>query len=185
MLLALLGGSPVEVTAVFAALALFRAPYQVALGMLPQLTERVTTYVVADAVERLRALARGLAVVTVVAVPLAGLFGAVLGPWLLRLVFGSTVDVSAEVAAAVAAGSTLAVANVVLMVAALAERPAAPGRGRLGGGGRRRGRGRVAAGGPRAGAAHGGRLPRRRGRRRDRAGGRGARSLRLGGPARA
>ncbi len=124
VLLALIGGSPMEVTALFAALALFRAPYQVALGVLPQLTERVTTYVVADAVERLRALARGLAVVTVVAVPLAGLFGAVLGPWLLRLVFGSTVDVGAEVAAMVSAGSTLAVANVVLMVAALVgERP--------------------------------------------------------------
>ena len=38
VLLALLGGSPVEVTALFAALALFRAPYQVALGVLPQLT---------------------------------------------------------------------------------------------------------------------------------------------------
>ena len=57
---------------------------------------------------------------TVVAVPLAGAFGALLGPWLLRLVFGSTVDVTSEVAAVLAAGSTLAVANVVLMVAALA-----------------------------------------------------------------
>jgi len=124
VLLALLGGSPMEVTALFAALALFRAPYQVALGVLPQLAERVTTYVATDAVDRLRALARWLAVVTVVAVPLAGVFGAVIGPWLLRLVFGSSVDVGAEVAAVVAAGSTLAVANVVLMVAALVgERP--------------------------------------------------------------
>ncbi|RYC07132.1 lipopolysaccharide biosynthesis protein [Nocardioides zhouii] len=124
VLLALLGGSPAEVTAMFAALALFRAPYMVVLGTLPQLTERVTTYVVAGAVDRLRSLARGLAVVTVVAVPLAGAFGAVLGPWLLRLVFGSTVDVTSAVAAVLAAGSTLAVANVVLMVAALAgDRP--------------------------------------------------------------
>ncbi|MBL0748389.1 hypothetical protein [Nocardioides baculatus] len=124
VLLALLGGSPVEVTAMFAALALFRAPYMVALGMLPQLTERVTTYVVAGAVDRLRSLARGLAALTVVAVPLAGLFGWLLGPWLLRLVFGSTVDLGAGVAAVIAAGCTLAVANVVVMVAALAgDRP--------------------------------------------------------------
>ena len=124
VMLALLGGSPVEVTAMFAALALFRAPYMVVLGTLPQLTERVTTYVVSGAVDRLRSLARGLAVVTVVAVPLAGAFGALLGPGLLRLVFGSTVDVTSEVAAVLAAGSTLAVANVLLMVAALAgERP--------------------------------------------------------------
>lgn len=124
VLLALLGGSPVEVTAMFAALALFRAPYMVALGMLPQLTERVTTYVVAGAVDRLRSLARGLAALTVVAVPLAGLFGWLLGPWLLRLVFGSTIDLGAGVAAVIAAGCTLAVANVVVMVAALAgDRP--------------------------------------------------------------
>lgn len=124
VLLALLGGSAVEVTAMFAALALFRAPYMVVLGTLPQLTERLTTYVVSGAVDRLRALARGLAALTVVMVPLAGVFGAVLGPWLLRLVFGSTVVVGPEVAAMVAAGCTLAVANVVLMVAALAgDRP--------------------------------------------------------------
>lgn len=124
VLLALLGGSPVEVTAMFAALALFRAPYMVVLGTLPQLTERVATYVVTGAVDRLRSLAGGLAVVTVVAVPLAGAFGALLGPSLLRLVFGSTVDVTSDVAAVLAAGSTLAVANVVLMVAALAgDRP--------------------------------------------------------------
>ncbi len=120
VLLALLGGSPVEVTAMFAALALFRAPYMVVLGTLPQLTERVTTYVVSGAVDRLRALARGLAVVTVVAVPLAAVFGALLGPWLLRLVFGSSVEVTSAVAAVLAAGSTLAVANVVMVVAALA-----------------------------------------------------------------
>ena len=120
VLLALLGGSPVEVTAMFAALALFRAPYMVVLGTLPQVTERVTSYVVSGAVDRLRTLARGLAVVTVVAVPLAAVFGAVLGPWLLRLVFGSSVEVSPEVAAVLAAGSTTAVANVVVMVAALA-----------------------------------------------------------------
>ncbi|MCF6379262.1 hypothetical protein L2K70_16750 [Nocardioides KLBMP 9356] len=124
VLLALLGGSPLEVTAMFAALALFRAPYMVVLGTLPQLTERVTTHVVTGAVDRLRLLARRLAVVTVVAVPLAGLFGWALGPWLLRLVFGSTVDVGAGVAGVIASACTLAVANVVVMVAALAgDRP--------------------------------------------------------------
>ncbi len=145
VLLALLGGSPMEVTALFAALALFRAPYQVALGMLPQLTERVTTYVVSDAVERLRALARGLAVVTVVAVPLAGLFGAVLGPWLLRLVFGSTVDVGAEVAAVVAAGQHAGRRQRGPDGRRPRRRASAPGRGCVGAGGPRRGRRR---GGP-------------------------------------
>jgi O-antigen/teichoic acid export membrane protein len=120
VLLALLGGSPVEVTATFAALALFRAPYQVVLGALPQVTQQVTTHVASGQLDRLRSLARGLVGVTLVAVGLAALFGGLLGPSVLRLVFGSSVVVSSTVAAVVAAGCTLAVANVVLMVAALA-----------------------------------------------------------------
>ena len=120
VLLALLGGSPVEVTSTFAALALFRAPYQVVLGALPQLTQQVTVHVVAGRLDRLRAMGRALAVVTVVTACLAAAVGAVAGPWLLRLVFGGSVVVSSTVAALVAAGCTLAVANVVLMVAALA-----------------------------------------------------------------
>jgi hypothetical protein len=120
VLLALLGGAPVEVTATFAALALFRAPYQVVLGALPQLTQQVTTHVVAGRLDRLRTMGRALAAVAVVGACLAALFGAVLGPWLLRLVFGDSVVVSSGVAALVASGCTLAVANVVLMVAALA-----------------------------------------------------------------
>lgn len=124
VLLALLGGSPVEVTAMFAALALFRAPYMVVLGTLPQLTQRVTADLVSGRVDHLRSLGRGLALLTVVGVPAAGAFGALLGPWLLRLVFGSTVEVGSPVAAVLAAGCTLAVANVVLMVTALAgDRP--------------------------------------------------------------
>ena len=39
---ALAGGAPGEVTTLFAALALFRAPYMLALGMVAQLTTRVT-----------------------------------------------------------------------------------------------------------------------------------------------
>jgi hypothetical protein len=124
VLLALLGGSPVQVTAMFAALALFRAPYMVVLGTLPQLTQRVTADLVSGRVDHLRSLARGLALVTVVGVPAAGAFGALMGPWLLGLVFGSTVEVGSSVAAVIAAGCTLAVANVVLMVTALAgDRP--------------------------------------------------------------
>jgi O-antigen/teichoic acid export membrane protein len=124
VLLALLGGSPVEVTAMFAALALFRAPYMVVLGTLPQVTQRVTADLVSGRVDHLRSLMRGLAVVTVLGVPAAGAFGALLGPWLLRLVFGSSVEVGPALAAVLAAGCTLAVANVVLMVTALAgDRP--------------------------------------------------------------
>jgi hypothetical protein len=126
VLLALLGGSPREVTAMFAALALFRAPYMVALGSVPQLTLWVTRHTVAGEYAALRSLLRGLIVVTVVAVALAGVLGALLGPAVLHLVFGDTVDLSSNQAVVLAVGCTLAVTNLVLMVSTLARgRPAA------------------------------------------------------------
>jgi O-antigen/teichoic acid export membrane protein len=125
VLVALLGGTPAEVTAMFAALALFRAPYMVVLGVLPQVTQVVTGHVVAGAGEALRRLGRAWLACAVVVVPLAVLVGALAGPALLRAVFGSTVEVSTTTAALVAAGCALALVNVVAMVAALAQDRAA------------------------------------------------------------
>jgi O-antigen/teichoic acid export membrane protein len=125
VLLALSGGSPREVTAMFAALALFRAPYMLALGSVPQLTLRIAQRTKAGEHTVLRSLATRLLLSTVVAVLLAGVLGAWLGPPLLRLVFGETVDVPAVHAALLAVGCTLAVSNLVLMVGTLAQdRPA-------------------------------------------------------------
>ena len=121
VLLALLGGSPRQVTAMFAALALFRAPYMVALGSVPQLNLLVTRHSVAGEYAALRSLARGLAALTAVALVLAGVLGALLGPAVLRLVFGESVDISSGLAAVLAIGCTLAVANLALMVSALAQ----------------------------------------------------------------
>ena len=73
----------------------------------------------------LRSLLRVLGLVAVVAVALAGVLGALLGPEALYLVFGDSVDVSSSLAGALAVGSTVAVANLALMVSALAQdRPA-------------------------------------------------------------
>ena len=125
VLLALTGGTAREVTVLFAALALFRAPYMVALGSVPQLTVRVTQRSLAGEHHALRALLRGLLGVTVVAALLAGVFGAWAGPWVLRLVFGHSVVLSPSHASVVAVGCTVAVANLVLMVMALGQdRPA-------------------------------------------------------------
>ena len=121
VLLALAGGAPHEVTSMFAALALFRAPYVVAVGSVPQLTVRVTQRSLAGEQTALRTLVRSLLVVTVVAAGVAGLVGAWIGPELLRLVFGDTVEVPAGQAAVMVAGCTVAVANLLLMVVALAE----------------------------------------------------------------
>ncbi|HEY0645478.1 MAG TPA: hypothetical protein VGD39_18830 [Nocardioides sp.] len=125
VLLALLGGSPAEVTALFATLALFRAPYMVVLGTLPHVTHTVTGLVVAGEVATLRSLARRLAVLGSVTVALAAVLGWTIGPVLVRAVFGSTVEVGVGPAAVVATGCALALVNVVLMVGALAhDRPA-------------------------------------------------------------
>jgi hypothetical protein len=129
VLLALAAGSRGEVTALFAALALFRAPYMVALGVMPQVTARVTTLVVegrTDVLLRLRAVLVGATAATTA---LAAAGAAWAGPWVLRLVFGGDVRLEAAEAAIVAAGCTVAVANLVGMVSALAQdRPAAVAR---------------------------------------------------------
>jgi O-antigen/teichoic acid export membrane protein len=124
VVLALLGGSPAEITAMFATLALFRAPYMVVLGTLPQVTHHVTGLVVAGDHPALRSLARRLVVLGAVTVALGAVIGLALGPLLVRAVFGGTVDVAAGVAALVATGCALALVNVVVMVGALAlDRP--------------------------------------------------------------
>jgi O-antigen/teichoic acid export membrane protein len=121
VLLAVLGGSPAEVTALFATLALFRAPYMVVLGTLPQVTHTVTGLVVAGEVATLRSLVRRLAVLGSAIVALAAVLGWAVGPLLVRAVFGDTVDVGARQAGVVATGCALALVNVVLVVGALAQ----------------------------------------------------------------
>ena len=124
VLLALSGGSAREVTVLFAALALFRAPYMLALGSVPQLTWRVAR-LGRGAPGALSVLVARLAAVAGVVVVLAGVLGALAGPVLVRLVFGSGVVVSWAYAAAVAVGCAVAVANLVWAVLALArDRPA-------------------------------------------------------------
>ena len=121
VLLALAGGAPAEVTALFAGLALFRAPYLVALGVMPQVTRSVTSLVLsgnAAAVERFRALVVGLTVAT--SLVAAGL-GAWLGPEVLHLVFGASLQLDAQQTGLVAVGCTIAVANLVLTVSDLAQ----------------------------------------------------------------
>lgn len=118
--LALAHGTQAEVTGLFAAMSLFRAPYLMALGILPQVTERVTRLVLRDATAIQRFVAP-LAGVTVVLAGIAAVLGAVVGPELVRLVFGDEVRIAAGPAAIVAAGSVVAVANLVLMSTVIAQ----------------------------------------------------------------
>jgi O-antigen/teichoic acid export membrane protein len=121
VLLALAGGTPAEVTALFAALALFRAPYVLALGLVSQLTGLVTRLVKAGEVDRLRRINLLVAGGTVSACVIAGLVAFVVGPELLALVFGSRLEYSSIEAALVGVGCVLAVGNLVCTVILLAR----------------------------------------------------------------
>jgi O-antigen/teichoic acid export membrane protein len=120
IVLAVQGGRPAQVTALFATLAVFRAPFLLTQGMVAPLTGRWTQLAAAG---RHRELGRARLVLVVGALPGAGqgaAFGALLGEPVVQLVFGPGVEVGRPVAALVAAGSTVAVANIGAMVLAIA-----------------------------------------------------------------
>jgi O-antigen/teichoic acid export membrane protein len=120
VLLALAGGGPTEVTVLFVGLALFRAPYTLAIGMVAQLTARFTTLVVerrSDALHRLRTrIVVAAAVLAVLAAPI----GAWVGRPILPLVFGDDVRMTGRLCAVLAAASTLAIAGLVVTLLLIA-----------------------------------------------------------------
>jgi O-antigen/teichoic acid export membrane protein len=113
VLLALAGGAPAQVTALFAALALFRAPYTLAIGMVAQLTARFTRMVVAGQRHALARTRSFLGGATVLLGILAAPVGAVLGPVLIPLVFGDDVTMPGRLTAVIASGSTVAIAALI------------------------------------------------------------------------
>lgn len=121
VVLALLGGAPAEVTALFVAMAVYRAPYLVALGVVPQLTGRLTALVVEGRAATLRRFRVLLALVSALAAAASVPVGLWVGPPLVRVVFGEDVVLDRSVSTLVAAGSVLAVANLVASVLAIAH----------------------------------------------------------------
>lgn len=121
VVLALSGGSPGEVTALFAALALFRAPYTLTLGVIGPATGVLTTMVVQGRRRALAGIRLGALGLTVLAAAAAVPLGALIGPALVHLVFGSDVTLSEAVAALVALGSAMSLGNLALMVLVMAR----------------------------------------------------------------
>ena len=121
VVLALAGGTAAEVTALFAGLALFRAPYTVAIGLVSQITGRLTTLL---STGEFRALARVRAMVlgaTALGALLAAGVGYWWGPGLVSLIFGETVVLSPNVSLVVAVGSAVALGNLVTTVTLLSQ----------------------------------------------------------------
>ena len=129
VVLALGRGTAAEVTAMFAGLALFRAPFTFALGLVSQLTGVFTTWAVQNRGATLRR-ARDLIVVgSLGALVVAGVVGVTVGPDLVRIVFGPEIRLTATQTMLLAAGSSIALANLVLTVLVLAlGRPGGVGR---------------------------------------------------------
>ncbi|MGZ4454927.1 MAG: hypothetical protein ACXVWV_03000 [Nocardioides sp.] len=121
VVLAVLGGSAAAVTALFAGLALFRAPYTLLLGAVAQLTGALTGLVVAERHADLTRVRRGLAAAGAAGSLLAAAVGWLLGPALVRLVFGGGIDLARGTAVLLAVGSALAMANLLVTVLVLAR----------------------------------------------------------------
>ncbi|HET7173134.1 MAG TPA: hypothetical protein VFI30_02510 [Nocardioidaceae bacterium] len=121
VVLALAGGGPADVTALFTALALFRSPYTLMLGLVSQLTGRLTRLVVEGRQEVLQRLRLALLAGTVLTVGAATAIGGTVGPRLLQLVFGHQVELSRLLTMVVGIGSALALANLIMTVALLAH----------------------------------------------------------------
>lgn len=116
LVLAFGGGQARDVTAVFAALALFRAPYTVGVSLMAPLTGWLTrTWIDGDSRTWLR-VRLGVTGGAVVGALVAAALAWWAGPWLVRLVFGSEVEIGAAAAAVLAGGTVLAMANTLVTV---------------------------------------------------------------------
>jgi O-antigen/teichoic acid export membrane protein len=108
VVLSLAGGSPAEVTSLFTALALFRAPYIVALGLAIRVTAALTDLVTAGRDDELDRVRRRIVALGIAATALAGAGAYAVGPPLLRAVFGDEVDLTRLQCAGLAMGSLAA-----------------------------------------------------------------------------
>ncbi len=116
-----IGGAEEAVTALFLSLALFRAPYLLALGVATRLTAPLTAMVVADDSAGLRRVATIISAATAAVAVVAGVVGYALGPWVIDVVFAPATPSEATVVAAIAAGSTVALGGLGLILVLLAQ----------------------------------------------------------------
>jgi len=122
VVLALHGGAPAEVTALFVGLAVYRAPYILGLGLVSQLTGWLTVLVVEGRDRELQQVRVRLVGATLAAALAAAAVGLWLGPPLVRFVFGADIALDATTSCILAVGSALAVANLVASIIVIAQR---------------------------------------------------------------
>jgi O-antigen/teichoic acid export membrane protein len=118
--LAALGGTPSQVTSLFAAFALWRAPYLISLGIAPRLTPALTRMALAADERGLRTARRWTFMAVIGGAALAFVAGATVVNPVLRIVFGSDVSLDWRIPALIGVGTATAVGNLSLMLLMLA-----------------------------------------------------------------
>jgi O-antigen/teichoic acid export membrane protein len=116
-----LGGAEEDVTALFLSLALFRAPYLLALGAATRLTGPLTDLVVGGRTSRLNRVVRWVVMGTLGAAAVAAAGAYLVGPWLVDAIFAPSVPTRGPVVAAIALGSTVALGGLGLVLVLLAQ----------------------------------------------------------------
>lgn len=120
LILALIGGSPTQITGLFSALALFRAPYIIAIGVTPRMTGWLTRIVLDSGQPAIRRITYRTLLICLVVAAIAAALGATFGPEALTLVFGQEVVLASTTTAIVAVGSAIAVCTLFLTLLMLA-----------------------------------------------------------------
>jgi len=120
VVLAAAGGAPGQVTSLFIALAVWRAPYLVALGVTPKLTGGLTRLVVSGQSRQVGQL-RALLVAVVIGAALAAIvIGTTVFQPILHVAFGEDITMDTWALAAVGVGTAIALGNLVLLLLMLA-----------------------------------------------------------------
>ncbi|MDH3261190.1 MAG: hypothetical protein OEM84_09490 [Acidimicrobiia bacterium] len=119
--LALIGGQPEAVTGLFVSLALFRAPYVVAIGVAPRLTGPLAGLVAAGRRDRMRRLIVTGIGVTFVGAGFVAVFAHWVGADLIELIFGANVAPSPTALVGVGVGAVLAVGSLLLTIVIVAQ----------------------------------------------------------------
>lgn len=120
VLLAVTGGLPAEVTTLFVALAVWRAPYIVLLGVAPQATTLMTRFAARGQRRRLTQVRLLVLAGIVTCAAVAVIVGLTVFEPVLQLGFGSEIEMDHHLLAALGAGTAVALGNMLLMLLLLA-----------------------------------------------------------------
>lgn len=121
VVLSLVGGTRDEVTSLFTALALFRAPYIVALGLAIRMTATLTDLAAAGRADDLLRIQRRMVAAGAAVMVAGGAGAALVGPTVLRVVFGDEVDLTGAACAGLAVGSLAALATLGLTLVQMTD----------------------------------------------------------------